>query len=319
MPSGTSILLSRGVRRGLLTLSRERGWWATLVTLFGILLLLQLLVVAVIGVRGTHALLQSRLDLRLQIQETAADPDIQQFLVSARDLPYVSHVTYITKEQAYEQERTHSPDLVAFLEQFHIQNPFPDTVAVTLRNLKDYDTFATFAKQEQWRTVVDPRFLSQATDQEQEVHQMLRLTEAGGILIGFFLALIACVLLFILIELVRRRALIRREEIFVERLVGAHELSVLVPFATEAALLVMGAVVLSAAFVCGLLFILPLAIPALGPTGPFRELNAQLSSLLPLWLPLVFALELLAAPVLSFLGAYLGMRPQMRRGQLAVG
>jgi hypothetical protein len=35
-------------------------------------------------------------------------------------------------------------------------------------------------------------------------------------------------------------------------------------------------------------------------------------------LPAYFLLEILIAPVLAFLGAFLGMRPQMRRGKLAL-
>ncbi len=314
--SSLTLLLSRGMRRGWLTLARERWYGATLLTLFGVLLLAQLLLVVTLGVQGMHQLLQSRLDLRLQVQEGALDQDVQQFLVAVRTLPYVAHVTYITREQAYEQERTRNPDLIAFLEQFHIKNPFPDTIAVTLSSLDRYDAFAEFSRQAQWRTVVDPTFLSQATDQEQQVHALLRVTDAGTALVLFFLLLIAGILLFVLIELVRRRALMRREEIFVERLVGAQEFAVLIPFATEAALLLLGAVLLSSIAIVVLLFALPLVIPALSAAGPFAALRAQMAMLLPLRLPLLFLLELLLVPVLALAGAYVGMRPQMRRGKL---
>lgn len=301
------------MRRGVLTLLRERGYGATLLALFGVVLLMQLLLVTALGVRGVHNLLQSRLDLRLQVQETAADQSVQEFLVAVRQLPYVSQVTYITREQAYELERKRNPDLVAFLEQFKIQNPFPDTVAVSLKSLSDYDTFAQFSRQPQWRAVVDPRFLSQATDQEKEVHELLSLTDAGGALALFFLALIAGILLFVLIELVRRRALQRSEEIFVERLVGAQEFSVLVPFATEAALLLLGAAVLSALFAALLLLLLPSVIPALSPGGPFAALQAEMQRLLPFALPPLLIGELLFVPAISVLGAFLGMRPYLKR------
>ena len=312
----TILLLKRGVRRGYTTLKRERGWATSLWALLGVVVLMQVFLVMWLGVQGVDSLLRTQTDLRLQVKEAATDHDVQQLLISIKALPGISTVEYITREQAYERERAANPDLIRFLEQFKIQNPFPDTVSVTLKNLSYYNQFLTFLKQPDWRTVVDPAFLSQATDQEQGLRQMLRLTDAGQSVATLFLFLTGGILLFVVVELVRRRAFLRREEVFVERMSGAQEASVVLPFATEATILLVTALLLSLA--CVLLFLLafPLLIPALGDSGTFGELKAEVGSMMVSTGPTLFLIELVLAPLAGFAGAYLGTRGG--RGSLAM-
>lgn len=263
-------------------------------------------------------LLKSQTDLRLEVLPQASDQAIQTFNAAAQQLPVVETVTYVTKQQAYEAERKRDPNLVNFLEQFRIDNPFPDTFRITLNSLEGYEQFSTFIRSQEWSAVVDPAFLSHVTDQEVQVFNYLQLTQAGGILLGFFFALAAVILLFLLIEWTRRRALLRREEITVERLVGANNLTTVVPFATEASLLILIAVVSSAVLLLVLLYGLPLAISSLGNEGAFAPLHGELSTLLRVALPGVFTLELLLAPLLAIGAVWLGLRPQLRTSTLSL-
>jgi cell division protein FtsX len=308
---GMGLLMRRGIVRGFLTLQREREYVPTLLTLSGIAVVAQLLLLLWLTAQGFQSILQSRLDLRLQVREQATTQDVQEFLVAVRDVPYVRETTYITKEQAYEKEKATNPDLISFLEEFGVKNPFPDTIAVSLKELGDYDAFKNFLSADRWKKTVDPSFLSHTTAQEQEVRQMLTLARTGRILIAGFIVLTICVLLFVLIELVRRRSLLRDEEIFIERLVGAPILSVLIPFAVEAAVLLCIAFVLSTLIITALVTLLPLLVPAF-LTGPLAMLWDEASSLLLFQAPVLIVVEILLVPVLAFLGAYLGMRRQLK-------
>jgi cell division protein FtsX len=313
-----SLILRRGTRRGVVTLLRERGWGTTLSTLLGVTLLLQLLLLIGLGIQGIDHLLRAQTDLRLEIQEGATDDGVQEFFAAVKQLPYVEDARYITKEQAYEMERRRDPELVQFLEEFKLRNPFPDTISVTLKSLNDYEQFASFSRGEQWADVVNPAFLSQVTDQESQVYELLHLTNASRSLVLFFFALVSGVLLFVLMELVRRRSLARSEEIVVERLVGAHDLAVLLPFATEAAILLALSVVLSSVLLVLFLFVLPIIVPALSVEGVFSALRAEMAPLLLAFLPLFFLLELLLVPAVSFAGAWFGMRPWMKSPRLSL-
>ncbi|MEK7590894.1 MAG: permease-like cell division protein FtsX [Patescibacteria group bacterium] len=301
------ILFKRGLRRGILNIVRDRGLGASLAAFVAAAALIQFLFLLFIGAESLERMLRAQTDLRLEILSGATNQEIQQFYGGIRELPYVDEAQYVTREQAYELERRRDPELVAFLEEYNLENPFPDTIAVTLRSLDDYDAFAAFIRQEQWKSVVDPTFLSQVTDQEQQVYEMLRFTEAGRSLVLFFLLLVAGVAFFLLIELVRRRALERREEILIERLVGASPLSSILPFAVEASALMSAALLLSVLLIVFLLLSLPALVPAFSVGGPFAALKNAVFSSLRVSGPVITLLEFLVIPVIGFTGAWIGL------------
>lgn len=303
-----TLLLKRGMRRGLLTLRRERGWGTSVGALVGVVLLLQLTFLLSAGVQGADRLLRAQTDLRLPIREGVADAAVQQFLIALRSFPDVETVEYVTREKALERQRAENPDLVVFLDQFKLDNPFPDTVGVTLRSLSSYDAFVRFVREPQWQAVVDPAFLSQSTDQERALRHMLRVTDAGRSLAGVFLGVTTVILLCTVIELVRRRASSRREEVFIERMSGAQEASLVVPFATEASVLLLCALLLGAVLAGFILYELPTLIPALAEGGTFDALREQVAHVIAVRGPLFFLVELFLIPAVGFLGAYLGTR-----------
>ena len=311
-----SLIFSRGLRRGLLSLQRERSAVVSLTALLGILFLGQLLVLLAFTVQATENLLRARTDLRLEIRREATDQDVREFFAAIKELPVISDSDYITREQAYERERQRDPDIISFLEQYNLENPFPDTIAVTLRSLTDYDTFASFVRQARWSHIIDPQFLSHATDQEAQVRELISVASAGQLLISLFLGIVAVTILFVLVSLVRSRALARSDEVLLERLVGASTLSVLMPFITEATFLMLLGILGSTLLLLGFVFLLPVLVSALQVTGTFSALRFEVVGLLGPYLPLVLIVELFAAPLLGAIGAWLGMRGQLGSGGL---
>ncbi len=229
--------------------------------LLGVFILVQLLILVLTGLEGMQSVLKSRTDLRLEIHAGAADTEIQEFYSALAELPFVRETVYITKEKAYQETRTTDPELIAFLEEFTIKNPFNDTIGITLASLEDYDRFSSFVQQERWNAVVNPTFLSQITDQEKQVYALLAVTRAGRSLTMLILLISGASLVFITTELIRRRALNRADEVLIERLVGASSLSITVPFITEAVLLLLTAVAFSALFLAGFIVLLPTLVP----------------------------------------------------------
>lgn len=307
-----SILLRRGLRRGILNIARDRGLGASLTAFVAAAALIQLLFLLFIGAESLERMLRVQTDLRLEVLSGATNQEIQQFYGGIRELPYVDEAQYVTREQAYELERRRDPELVAFLEEYNLENPFSDTIAVTLRSLDDYDAFTAFIRREQWQSVVDPSFLSQVTDQEQQVYEMLRFTEAGRSLVLFILLLVAGMAFFLLIELVRRRALQRSDEILVERLVGASPLSSILPFAMEASVLMSAAFLLSVILIVFFLLILPALVPALSVGGLFAPLKNEVFSSLRISGPVIALLEISVIPLIGFTGAWIGLRKELR-------
>lgn len=304
----TQLLLRRGCTRGWKNLLRERGWGATLLTFFGTALLLQLLVLLLLGAQGAHRLLKAQSDLRLEILPTATKEHVQEFFVMVRHLPYVEGAQFITREQAYEEERKRDAELVSFLEEYALGNPFPDTVRVTLRSLEDYASFARFIRQSEWQQTVDPSFLSVITDQEQQVFALARFARVARSLVLLFLGLLGAIVTGMTFGLVRERALHRSDELLVERFSGAPFLSRVLPFVVEGSVLLAGAVVASLVCTLGFLFLLPFVIPDLGPGGMFVTFHREVVAIVWTALPSLVFLEILVIPLLALLGSVLGIR-----------
>ena len=304
-------IFTRGVSRGTLTLFREKQWVTALGALFGVFVLVQLLVLVLTGLEGMQSMLKNRTDLRLEIRETATDVEFQSFYSELSNLEYVRETVFITKEKAFEQTRATDPELIAFLEEFKIENPFSDTIGITLRSLDDYNQLSDFVGQERFAAIIDPTFLTKVTDQEKHVYALLNITRAGRMLTMIILGITAAALIFITTELVRRRAFARSDEVLVERLVGATPFSIVVPFITEAVILLTMSIILSALTLIVLIGLLPSIVPALTEGGILSSLTREVSPLLTTLLPVMIVAELIAAPVIATIGAWLGVRPQI--------
>ena len=297
----------RSLRRGCGNMLRERNALATVGALTGIFLLLQVSILALLGMIGTESFLRTRTNLHLELLETVNDQEAQVFLNAIQDLAYVEQVAYITKEQAYAKMKEQDPELIAFIEELKLENPFPETVAVTLRQLDQYEHLAEFLREERWHQVVDPSFLSQKTNQEAYVYELLRFTGAGRIAALFFAILTASILLFITMELVRERVLRRTEEILVERLSGAFSLSILLPYAIEATILLTIAAV-GSILLCVLLYALLQHItPISGGEDATGQLWKNISLLTRTYAPVILLSEFIAIPLIGCLGTWLGM------------
>lgn len=318
LDSDISVVLHRGIKRGITTLLREREWGTSLGALFGVFVLVQLLLVMLVGAQGTQLLLKERTDLRLEIRQRAPQQDVQEFFSFLQQQQYVHDAAYITKEQAYERARIHDPELIAFVEEFGMGNPFPDTVGVTLRSLDDYPEFRSFIEQSQWQNVMNPAFLSEITDQEKQVYELLRLTHAGKALTAIILAIVGAILLFITTELVRRRVLGRSNEVLVEKLVGSSPLAMFVPFATEACILLSMAIVISMIASIALIVVFPLLVPALRADGALSALSTHITPLIRTTLPAYFFLEIILIPVMASVGTWLGMHHELQARTLSL-
>jgi cell division protein FtsX len=293
-----------------MTLSRDRSWMGSLVALTGVLTLVQLFLFVLFTLQASGNLLATGNTIRLEVQRTAPADGVQEFLVAARDLESVERVEYVTREQAYERERLREPDLVSFLEEFNIQNPFPDTVAVTLASLDGYDEFAAFARKPEWSRIVDAASLSAIGSQEREVEEMRSLMGSLQTLSLVLSLILFFVCVALLVEFVRRRALSRHDEIAVERVSGAPPFSLLLPFATESSVLLLVGSILSVVLLWIVIAILPALVPSLGFGGSLAALRNETGRILLLASIPVALAELVAIPLVSLFGAWLGIRKE---------
>jgi len=306
-----TVFFRRAAKRGIVSMFREEGFATAVGSLFGVVLLAQIIVLLAVGVQGGIVLLRERTDLRLQIRDTAQDAQIQDLYQNIRQLPYVEDAMYVTREQAYERQKQRDPTLVDFLQKFGIENPFPDTMGVRLRTLEDYPAFLQFLKQPVFAAVVDPSFLSTTTDQQKQVEQLTNVIGSTRIVLVFVVGLAVVVLLFVVIELLRRRVLAKRQELFVEQLVGAARMEILMPFMVEMACMLLIALVASIALTTVLVLLLPYFLPVLAGDGMFSQWSGATLRVLLQWAPWTVCIELILIAVLSAIGTLIALRGQM--------
>ncbi len=291
---------------------REEGWGASVGSLFGVLFLAQMLILLVIGVHSGLTLLREQTDIRLEVLDAATDEQIQDLVQNLQSQSYVGEVVHITKEQAYERQRQRDPQLISFLEKFGISNPFPDTIGVRLNALDDYTQLITFLRQPIFARTINPTFLSQSTDQEAQIYKLLDIVTSARLFLLFIIGLLAIVLIFIIVELVRRRALLRREELFVEQLVGATPFAILVPFCMEVFVLLLIALVLSLLVAGVCLSVLPIIMPSLVPSGLFSLWSSAVAQAVFGFLPWLLLGQLVILPVTATLGTFIALWPKLR-------
>lgn len=306
-----TITFRRAAKRGVVSVFRDEGWGTSVGALFGVLLILQMLLLLAVGVQGGLELLRQRTDLRLQIRSTATDTQIQDLFQNVRQLPYVEDAVYVTREQAFERQKKRDPALIEFLTTFGIENPFPDTLGVRLRRLQDYQEFIQFLRQPVFAAVVDPAFLTTATDQQDQVERLTEVVSASRILLLFVTGLTVTVLLFITVEFIRRRALQKRQELFVQQLVGAGMPDILLPFMIELFCLLAAALFCSYLAGVVMILLLPRFLPALGSAGMFAPWSAASVSVLFSWLPWILFFESILIIFLSVAGTLITLRSQM--------
>lgn len=298
----------RGIRRGFRQIVRDRGWGTTFVLLTTLLLLMQLFLVILLGLEGGNRLLIGRAMLHLEIQSDASQSAVQEFYAALKQQSFVREIEYVTREVALQREEQRDPALVAFLKEYALENPFPDTLSVLLVSLASYDAFQAFIQQEQWQGVIDPTYLSSVTGQERTVRTLLQVTGAVRTLVTIFMGAGFLVLCFVILEWVTRSMARRREEMELEQVLGASPFSILLPLVIEMSVFLMGSAVVSMVLTGIFLAGVPLLFPAMALEESFTAFLSEVRPLLMQLLPMLFLAELLLLPLLSFGGTVLGAR-----------
>ena len=315
---GWRILLQRGIRRGVTTLRTERDWGGSLGTFIGIFILLQILGLGLAVAAGAERMLQERTSIQLELQDGVSDADVSNFIISLQNLPYISRAAFVTKEQAYDRARASDPELISFLEQYGLRNPFHDSVTITLSSLNQYRSLLQVLEGGAWQDIVDPSFLSEANADREYIGSLLKLTEGMRSLALFVLSIGAATLLATVITLSKTRAIARGEEVLVERLAGAQTATILLPFIAEASILMGIAAVVSIALATAIAACAPLLLPALQTAGVLQELWITVRELLWSFIPMALLIELLLIPFLATTGTWLGLASRIRSPRIAM-
>ena len=219
----------------------------------------------------------------------------------SKDTPYVGSVQYVSKEQAYEQEKKRNPEAYELLG----SNPLPDTFRVTpdspgnVEKLRD--ALAPTAANGQ-RAAIDPA-IDEVKNRRDDTQKILTATRVVKLSMGALAVLLVLASVLLIANTIRLSLFSRRREVEVMKLVGATDWFIRWPFIIEG--IVMGAL-------GGVLAILLLVVGKVAFLDPLAQDFALIASPDTINFPLLVLLLLAASVVVAAAGSGLSLRRFLR-------
>jgi cell division transport system permease protein len=218
------------------------------------------------------------------------------------DTPYVARVEFISREQAYEEQRRKNPEYYGELGDF---NPLPHTFRITpddpdnIAGLRD--ALAPVGPGGE-RTATDPA-IDEVTNREEDTNKILSVTRAVKLTTALLAGLLVIASVLLIANTIRLSLFARRREVEVMKLVGATDWFIRWPFVMEGML--VGAL-------GGLLAVLVLAVFKVAVVDPLAAEYTLVAAPETMSFPVLIAILLAAAVAVSAAGSGLSLRRFLR-------
>src|SRR5213592_712327 len=211
--------------------------FAAMASVLVTLLVLGVFIPVVQATTGAANEVRSKVLLDVYLKTDAKPDDVARVKALLLRTNHVHKVDFISKQQAYQQERKRNPEAYALLG----SNPLPDTFRVTpdrpenigrIRNALSPDTPSG------GRTVVDPA-IDEVKNRKDETDKILSATRVVKVMTGVLAALLILASVLLVSNTIRLSLFARRREVEVMKLVGATDWFIRWPFVLEG--IVLGA------------------------------------------------------------------------------
>jgi len=255
--------------------------------------------------RASLETLKDKVDVSIYFDLTTSEQAILQIQRQVELLPEVRSAVYVPSVKAREKFRElhrDEPLLLEAVEQFtDVENPFPASLAIRVKELSDYKAII-----EQFQDPKFEPFVKKITDKREVVDRLNRIIN-GIQNLGLGLTIVfSGVTLIVVFNTIRLTIYNRREEIEIMRLVGASNWYIRGPFIVEGILYGAVGAVFTALIMMPILFILTPRI------SNFLQLDLTSYSLLGLNFGLLFAFQVGLGVVLGAVSSVIVIRRYLR-------
>jgi cell division transport system permease protein len=245
---------------------------------------------------------QEKVLVDVYLKTDANKADVERLGARLReDTPYVGSVQFVSKDQAYAQEKKRNPEAYELLG----SNPLPDTFRVTPSSPGEVeklrDALAPVAANGQ-RAAIDPS-IDEVKNRRDDTAKILTATRVVKLSMGALAVLLVLASILLIANTIRLSLFSRRREVEVMKLVGATDWFIRWPFIIEG--IVMGAL-------GGVLAILLLVVGKVAFLDPLAEDFALIASPDTINFPLLVGLLLAASVVVAAAGSGLSLRRFLR-------
>jgi cell division transport system permease protein len=276
--------------------------FAAMATVLVTVLVLGVFIPIVQATTGAANEVRQKVLVDVYLKTDAKQGDIQRVGDRLRnDTPYVGTVDFVSKAQAYAEEKKRNPEAYELLG----SNPLPDTFRVTpdspgnVEKLRD--ALAPTSANGQ-RAVIDPS-IDEVKNRRDDTQKILTATRVVKLSMGGLAILLVLASILLIANTIRLSLFSRRREVEVMKLVGATDWFIRWPFMIEG--IVMGAL-------GGVLAILLLVVGKIAFLDPLAQDFALIASPNTINFPLLVVVLLAASVVVAAAGSGLSLRRFLR-------
>ncbi len=292
------------IREALRALKRNAvPSFAAMATVLVTVLILGVFIPVVQATTGAANEVRGRVIADVWLTNDATNADVKRVRnLLENDTPHVSSVEFVSKDQAYAEQRKELPDAYGELGEF---NPLPHVFRLTPDDPdninKIRNTLSPLAASG-GRTVVDPA-IDEVTNREEDTAKILSITRAVKLTTALLAGLLVIASILLIANTIRLSLYARRREVEVMKLVGATDWFIRWPFVMEGML--VGAL-------GGVLAVLVLAVFKVAVVDPLAAEYALIAAPDTMSFPLLVTLLLGAAIGVSAAGSGLSLRRFLR-------
>jgi len=220
------------VREALRALKRNAvPSFAAMATVLVTVLVLGVFIPVVQATTGAANEVRNKVIADVYLKTDVKQKDIDRVQRLIQQQPTVKSVQFVSKKQAYEEQKKQNPEAYELLG----SNPLPDTFRVTPVRPDDInklrDALAPTSPSGE-RTVVDPA-IDEVRNREEDTNKILSVTRVVKITMALLAGLLGVASILLIANTIRLSLFSRRREIEVMKLVGATNWFVRGPFMIE--------------------------------------------------------------------------------------
>jgi len=277
--------------------------FAAMATVLVTVLILGVFIPVVQATTGAANEVRGRVVANVYLVREADERDVARVRnLLENDTPHVARVEFISKEQAYAEQKRKNPEYYGELGKV---NPLPHTFRVTPDdpdNITDVRNALSPVGPGGERTVTDSA-IDEVTNREEDTNKILSVTHAVKLTTALLAGLLVIASVLLIANTIRLSLFARRREVEVMKLVGATDWFIRWPFVMEGML--VGAL-------GGLLAVLVLAVFKIAVVDPLAADYALVAAPQTMSFPVLVAILLAAAVAVSAVGSGLSLRRFLR-------
>ncbi len=269
------------------------------------LIILSVLLLLFMVTSSSVTTIKERVDISAYFKTGLAEAQIMSIKAELESNPLIKEVHYTSAEQAFadfKNRHANDPLITESLNELS-QNPLPATLQVKAVSLDSYPAIAQDLQSDKYKSAIETVNFEDNRVIIDRLNRILKFIVSFGIILTAIFSIIAILVIFNTITLTIYN---RREEIEIMRLVGATNGYIRGPFIVEAMLYSLAATVITGAIIVPLYTnLLPKVSNYLNP-GSMALSNGFVS------LPVIIALQLGIAIILSILSTFLATRKYLK-------